>query len=638
MLLQIRKITSGAIASVILGLVGLAMVFFLIPQGGLGNLIPSANLAEVSGRKITPAQLSRELELLLRSQRNQGQNISQQEAIDAGYHQRLLESMIARNAAYGYAEKIGVSASDTMVADYIRQVPGVMSGVSGRFDQAAYDQFLVQMRYTQPEFEEEMRGNLSTNLVMNALVSGVRAPSSFGELFFAYQTETRVVSMAEAPGAAVGAVAPPTEEQLQTFWEQNQEGLRVPEFRALTLVYARPQDFIARVNVPEQRLREEFEARRASLTTPERRTYVRISAQTQQQANDAAARLGRGESPDAVAAALGLPATRGADQARTEVPDARVADAVFTQERGVVRAVQGQLTPWAVVRVDAITPGQEPSFESQRAELRNAIAAEEASDLLNAAISNFEDARAAGGGIADAARRAGLPVVTIPAVEAGGRDQSGAPVAALADQEALLELAFETSESEASDFTPVGDADVVVAVDRIIPATVRPLAEVREELAQEWVRRERIRRLRELGAEFIAAVNGGQSFEAAARAKGFVMRADSQAIDRRSAAQIPSRGLAPQIFGVAQGAVVTDMRMDGATVWVAQVEQINRANPAEAPQIVEAARAQIEQGLTQSLGEAVQDEIVARAHPRRNERLLQAQFRPSTEEGAAQPQ
>jgi peptidyl-prolyl cis-trans isomerase D len=388
-------------------------------------------------------------------------------------------------------------------------------------------------------------------------------------------------------------------------------------------VFARPADFVGRVNVPEQRLREEFEARRASLTTPERRTYVRISAPTQAQAEDAAARLSRGENPDAIAAALGLQVTRGANQARNEVPDRRVAEAVFSQARGAVRAIQGQLTPWAVVRVDAVAAASEPSYEAQREELRLAIATEEAGELLNTAIGAFEDARGAGASVTDAARQANLPVATIAAVEAGGRDSSGAPVEALAGHEDLLRLAFETPEGEASEFTPAGDADVVVAVDRIIPATVRPLSEVRQQLSQLWVARERVRRLRELGAELIEAVRGGQSFAAAARANGFVMRVSSQAVNRQAATQIPARGLPAQIFAGAEGAVVADMRADGLAVVVAQVEQINRADPANAPQVVEAARAQLEQGIAQSLGQAAQDEIVARANPRRNERMLE---------------
>lgn len=621
MLAQLRSLTRGIVAYVLLFLLVVAFAIWGINDVFRG--VGSQNLADVAGRKVTPAMLSRELDLTLRGERNQGNNISQEEAIQAGLHRRILESLIARNAMYAYAEKVGVAASDRQVADRIRQIPNVLNPVTGAFDQDAYRQFLATLGYSQGEFEHDIRGDMTTQMLMGTLVAGVRAPSSFGELAFVYQGETRTVTIAEAPVSVVGTIAPPTEAQLQTFYQESAEQLRVPEFRALTLVYARVGDFVSRVNVPDERIRQEFESRRAALTQPEKRSYVRIAAQNQAQANDAAARLARGETPEAIASALGVQATRGENQARADVPDSRVAEAVFaTQPRSAPRVVQGELSPWVVIQVTALTPAVEPNFEAQRAELRTAIAQEEASDLLNTAIGAFEDARAAGTAIADAARQNGLAVVTIPAATAQGQDRSGAPIAALADQAELLRTAFQTPEGEATDFMPVGDADVLVAVDRIIPQSTRPFAEVRADLQTAWLGRERANRLREVGANLVEAVRGGAPFAQAARAAGFQVRISSQAINRQMAQQIPSRGLGAQIFNGAEGAVVTDLRVDGGAVLAAVVEHINRPDPAAAPQVVEAARAQLQQSISNSFGEALQAQVVEAAQVRRNDQLL----------------
>jgi peptidyl-prolyl cis-trans isomerase D len=625
MLLQIRHLTRGVIATVILGLVGLAMVAFLIPQGGL-QIFPSSDLANVGNRAIRGPQLTRELQLTLRGERQNGNIITQEEAVQQGIHLQLLEGMIGRFALYNYADKLGVSASDESVAARIREIPAVTNPVTGQFDQTAYDAFLGQLGYSRQEFETDIRGDLTTNLLMESLVRGARAPTSYGALLVAYQGETRVVSVAEAPGTAVGQIPAPNEAQLQTFWEENQERLRVPEFRTLTLVYAAPADFVARVEVPEARLREEFDSRAAALTQPERRTYVRIAAQNEAQASDVAARLGRGENPMAVAQALGVQATRGENQTRSEVPDARVAEAVFALRPGAARAVQGQLSPWVVVRLESITAAVAPSFESLRGDIRDAIAADEAGEMMNTAVSTFEDARAAGGDIATAARQANLRVVQVPAVEAQGRDANGEPVPAFVEQADLLRTAFQTPEGEASDFMPFGDADVIVSVDRITPSTVRPLAEVRDDLTQVWIGRERTRRLRDLGEQMAEGVRGGQSFAAAARANGFRVVVTSETIDRQAAAQIPARGMAQQIFSARDDEVVSDISGGGGSVLVAQVEQINRVDLSQQPQLVEAARVQMNQSLLQSFASTVQDDIVARAHVRRNEPLLNQLF------------
>lgn len=631
MLLQFRNVTRGWIATIIVALIGLATVLFLIPNSGF-SFSGSAGLATVGGRDITPPQLTRELSLTLRAQRADGQNISQQEAVDAGLHLRLLEGMINRVAMYWFAEKIGVSASDAQVAARIREIPATHNAVTNAFDETAYDSFLQQLGYNRAEFEQDVRGDLTTQMLMESLASGVRAPSSFGALAYAYDAETRVVSIAEAPAAAVGTIPQPTEPQLQAFYEDNQQQLRLPEFRALTLVFARPADFVSRVQVPEARIREEFDSRAAALTQPERRTYVRIAAANEAQANDAAARLNRGESATSVAAAMSLQATRGENQARAEVPDNAVGEAVFrAQVRGPAIVARGSLSPFVVVRVEGSTPAVAPNYASYRTQIHDAIAQEEAQGLLNTAISTFEDARGGGATLVEAARQAGLTSLVIPAVEAGGRDQQGRPVEALAGAEEVLSMAFETPEGEASDFTPAADADVVVGVDRIIPESVRPLEEVRTQLAQAWMARERQNRLRELGETIVTAVNGGQGLEAAARANRARVVVSSRPIDRRGASQLPARGLPGQLFAAAEGGVVSDMRSDGGAVLVAVVEHINRPDAAANPQIVEAARLQMQQNLGSSLGEALQGEIVERARPRRNDALIAQTYRPSNE-------
>ena len=78
MLLQFRNITRGWVATIIVGLVGLATVLFLIPNGGL-QFDANSYIAQVGDYKITPPQLTRELELTLRAERASGNNITQQE-------------------------------------------------------------------------------------------------------------------------------------------------------------------------------------------------------------------------------------------------------------------------------------------------------------------------------------------------------------------------------------------------------------------------------------------------------------------------------------------------------------------------------------------------------------------------------
>lgn len=630
MLAQLRNLTRGWIAYALLAL--LAVAFAMFGVNDVFNGVSGQNVAQVQGRGITPQQLSRELQNYLSQMRMQGNNLSQADAIEAGLHNRLLDSLIARAAVEAYAEKVGVSASDAQVAERIRSFPATLNPMTGQFDVSSYDRFLQQYGYSRPEFEAEMRNELTANMLFDALTVGARAPSSYGKLVLAYESERRTVSLAEAPAALAGQIPAPNDAQVQAFYEENQANLRIPEFRSLVLVRAAPADFVARVDVPEARLREEFEARRAGLATPERRSFYRIAAPDQSRANDAVARLGRGEAPEAVAQAIGGQLTRGADQTRDQIADSAVAAAVFSLPANAPpRAIEGQLA-WAVVRVTGVTAGAQPDFAQVRDQLRQEIAAEEAGDLLQAAISAFDEARAGGAPVAQAARTAGLPISEIPAVSAQGLTPQGQQIEGFPPD--MLQVAFETNEGEASDFLPLGDADVVLAVTGITPAAVRPLEEVRTQLVEAWIGRERVRRLQELGNEVAAAINGGQAFDAAVRARRLNVLVDSRELDRRTAAQLPARELAALMFTASQGQAVTSVRADGGAVYVAVVENIQRTDPASAPEQVEAGRMQVQQSISQSIGEALQNDIVTAANPRRNQRVLDQLYNNRTDDSS----
>src|SRR6185312_15452197 len=152
-----------------------------------------------------------------------------------------------------------------------------------------------------------------------------------------------------------------------------------------------------------------------------------------------------------------------------------------------------------VVQVTSVTAATTPdaaAINTLRTQIRQQMATDQADELKDAATNAFDEARGGGASTADAARRAGLQVVTIPATDAQGRDANGQPIAAFAgENNELLRTANQTAEGEASDFIPAGEnVDVVVAVDHITPPSIRPFDQVRTQVAQRWTAQELARR------------------------------------------------------------------------------------------------------------------------------------------------
>jgi peptidyl-prolyl cis-trans isomerase D len=636
MLLEWRKVTRGVFGTVILGGIGVAMVLFLIPRIGGSSL--SQSVAQVGSTEITPAELTRNLDMALEQARANGQNFTRDEAIAQNAHRQVLESLIRRYAVYNYATNLGIDVGDAQVATAIRDIEGLRNPVTGRFDQDQLDQFLSRRHMSRSDFLNDIRTQMTDGLVLESLVAGVRPPISYGALAVAYQRETRIVSVAEAPISVAGAVPAPTDAQLQTFYQANREAWRVPEFRALTLVYARDADFAARATIPDAQVNAAFEQRRATLVQPEKRSSTRITATSEQQANTIAARIGHGENADAVARSLGLQAIHGADEARNAVSDANVAAAVFAMNpNSPPRVVRGTLAPFVVVQVNSITAAVNPdatALSTLRTQIRQQMALEQASELKDTATNAFDEARGGGVSTADAARRAGLQVVTVPATDAQGRDASGQPIAPLAgEHNQLLQAANQTSEGEAGDFIPAGDGvDVVVAVDHITPASIRPFAQVREVVAQRWTAQEVNRRAQAFANTVVREIQGGQSLAAVAAAHHMRIAARSQPINREQASHLPSRRLAAQIFAASEGGAVSDTLIDPTGrggILIGVVEQIHRIDPRQVTPEIQQAHTAAARGIAQDVSQAVEAQLSADAHVQRHEDVLTRDFRTS---------
>jgi len=642
MLAQMRGITRSWPARIFLGLLAIGMAVTLF-QGdflsGLTGMFNPSGVARVGNQSVSQQVLNREFDLFLRSAQRQDRAVTREQAISEGLPSRVLDMIVQRRAMQRYAESLGVRASNAQLSEAIRSLPTTKNEVTGQFDRTAYQGFLREIGYGAGEFETEMRGDLASSQLVQALTAGTRPPASYGALVLAYQSERRVASVAQVRAEAAGAIPEPTVAQLRDLYQDARAAFAVPEYRALTLVYARASDFAARIEVPEARIRAEFDARRASLTTPERRSFVQLAAPNEVKARDAARRLTAGEAPDAVATALGLQLIRQEERAHTDIADPAVRSAVFAASAGApAQAVQAQLSPWAAVQVTAIIPAVAPSYESARQQVHDELAGQEGAGKLDEAITAFENARDSGTPLAEAARTNGLAVVVVPAVDAQGRTPQGAPAEALIDQTDIIATAFQITESEPSDFAPVADGvDVIVSVDRITPASTKPFEAVQTELRARYLARERARRLNELGEQVKAAVENGQSFAQAAAAARIPIVIRSQLIDRQSASRLPDTQLAGLLFSTAPRSVQFGVRGASEGLVVVYVESVERADPANNGEQIEALREQMQQQVGQSLVTAIEESAVRKVKVQRNPALIQRMFSPTAADEQSGP-
>lgn len=624
MLSELRKVTRGWIAMAIIGLLALAFAIWGIND--VFKPIQSNEVAKGRGLSVTQQEFNASFNNELERIRAQAKRpVTKQELVDANIHMRVVERLVSEKAFDRLAQNMSVGVSDAMLIKELHGTQAFHNPVTGAFDNATYQMLLARNGFTRGAYEQDLRAGMAREQLGRALVAGVRAPTSFGRIELAFQLERRTISIAAVTPDRVPAPPTPTDEEIETFFKSQASAFALPEYRAFTVVRAEPADFAARVDVPEAKINDLFEFRKAQLVTPERRSYVLLSGATDRAAAETAGRrLAAGEDPDAIARSLNMQSVVFAQKARNEAPNARIGEAVFSTTSGQVTAPIEGVT-WSIARVGEVVAGSSPSIDELRPTLRAELAHDEAQTLLNDAVEKFDEIRASGGALEDAANQAGLVVTSIPLIDARGLTMSGQPEAAVLDAAELVQAAFAAAEGDPTDWTstPSGGS-YLVRIDTVRPAGPPPLAQVRDRVVVAWRMQKIADGMRKVVEDIRTAVGGGQTLAAAARAQRVQVVTTSQTIDRRMAAQGgPSPQLMAAVFGAREGEVVSGAGGPGGSVlFVALVEKVERPDPAGDPQMLDAARQAMSPMLMDDLVATVQSVARQEARVRLNQPLI----------------
>jgi peptidyl-prolyl cis-trans isomerase D len=265
---------------------------------------------------------------------------------------------------------------------------------------------------------------------------------------------------------------------------------------------------------------------------------------------------------------------------REQLPDG-LADAVFALAPGGVSAPVESAFGWHLFELEAVLPEQTRPFAAVRDDLARELRLRAAADRLPDLANRLEDAIAEGVSLEEAASRVGVPVREIAAVTAQGNDADERPLAQPVAAE-ILSVAFDTPSGETSVVGETPDGGYfVVRVDRIEPATTKPLTEIRDRLAAAWAVAERRQRARQQADALRSRAAAGESLESLqAATPGSELRAVGplRRDDPGTSAKLTPEAV-ELLFATPAGAVAERVveALDGAGVLV--TDTIERGDP-----------------------------------------------------------
>jgi peptidyl-prolyl cis-trans isomerase D len=463
--------------------------------------------------------------------------------------------------------------------------------------------------FTPVEFESSVRSDLTRQSLTLAASSGLRAPRVFASQTLAYGTERRMVTIIPVPAGFVGGPRQPSDAQLRALYDESRTQLMRPETRNLTMVVASLADFETRVKVDEAQAQEIFGRNKERLSTPAKRGLVQLVTSDRAKADQAAARLRTGEDPAAIAKALGLTVPVVLSNVTIGgIPDQNVAKAAFDMKQGDVQVVVAKLQPCAAIKVTESVAAKEAKYEDSAGEIRTQLRQTEAGELLTDATEAYDKAITEGASLEAAAAKAGFQFVQIKDVMADGNlATTGQPAPEFAEAPAVLKDAFTSGKGDTTDLAPIpGDRYVAVRIDAINVAAPPPFDTIRNELTNEWVRRD-LRARAEIKAKEILAEAKKTNMEAAAAKYKLPVAKQTQPLLRGQGGQELSKA----VFAAKKGDLVLAPTANGVEYTVVRIDDILKDDESIVPdrlvQAETAVRASIQRDLIASLERVARD-------------------------------
>jgi peptidyl-prolyl cis-trans isomerase D len=510
-----------------LGKIVVTVVFGLLIAGlaifGIGDIFRGGGSNNVATVGSTPIPA----ETLRTAYQNQIQRLSRQsrrpitpdQAKALGLDRQVLAQLITEASLDQKTRDLGLRIPDAAVIRLIQEEPA-FKGPSGAFDVNTFRDTLRQAGLTEQGFVQEQRAVAARLQLADAITAELPVPLAARDALHRYTSERRAASYFTLPESAAGEVPAPTEEEVATFYNERKSAFRAPEYRTVDLLVLDPATLAKPDAVPEAEARARYEAEKTRFGTPEKRSIQQIVFASDADAAAALARIRSGEATfDAVAAERGLDA-KALDLgtfAKSELFDPAVAEAAFAAEPNAVsEPVKGRFGA-VLLRVTAVQPAARKPFEEVAGEVRAEVARDKARDGLEKVHDAIEDQRAGAKPLADIAREQGLSLVTVPAVDAQGRDPQGKAVDAIPDKDATLAAIFRGDMGADNEALRTRSGGYVwYDVTKIDPAHDKPLAEVRDAVVAQWKADEVSRRLAAKAREATERLDKGEAIEAVA--------------------------------------------------------------------------------------------------------------------------
>ncbi|WP_171973614.1 SurA N-terminal domain-containing protein, partial [Wohlfahrtiimonas larvae] len=262
---------------------GIIISFFGFGGSGFFSSINDSTVAKVNGEKISTGVLSNAYTNYLQ---NSGGVLP--EGNDAKIvKKQVLNSLIQEIVMTQAAKKMGVVASDDEIRAAIKSLT-FLQNADGQFDPNLYQIYLQQQGLTSAQWEDNLRQQLTLQLLVSAIGNSVIITESNLEDFAKVDREKRNIAILALPLEQFAQDINVTDKMITEYYEQNQSKY-VTEPRVKLAYVTLPEVDTDNVSVTNEEIAERVHAMKAKQQSNETRSADQLIIQFSTEAEKEAA-------------------------------------------------------------------------------------------------------------------------------------------------------------------------------------------------------------------------------------------------------------------------------------------------------------------------------------------------------------
>src|SRR5690606_1888072 len=274
MLQNIRDNAQGTIAKIIVALIAITFALFGV-ESIVGGMQGEPEVAVVDGEEITESQYARAVEQRRRQILSQMGPQADASAIDENLlRQAVLEGLIEEQVLMNAADEKKLVIANAVIDQYIRSLPVFQQ--NGRFSQEAYVATLRGAGILPLEFRQSLVRELLLQQDREAIRQTAFVTGSEFARLVGLDRQTRDFAYLTIPAAEFESQVEVSDEEVQDFYQANQDEFRLPERVVLEYVEVDRASLASQAEVTEQELAARYEQAVAELHRQEERNAAHI--------------------------------------------------------------------------------------------------------------------------------------------------------------------------------------------------------------------------------------------------------------------------------------------------------------------------------------------------------------------------